>query len=95
MLIYRYYRLAVYCLVGEAYLVNFRRKMQPSVMQAEGTFVMRDPRCAELGPGASWDRFLSRWLSRLPRRQHEKIVDIFETLLVGRQSKANRHYLFL
>jgi transcriptional regulator with XRE-family HTH domain len=30
-------------------------------------------------------------VSRLPRRQQEKIVDIFETVLAGQQSKANGH----
>jgi transcriptional regulator with XRE-family HTH domain len=30
-------------------------------------------------------------VSRLPRRQQEKIVEIFETVLAGQQSKANGH----
>jgi transcriptional regulator with XRE-family HTH domain len=30
-------------------------------------------------------------VSALPRRQQEKVIDIFETVLVGQQTKANGH----
>jgi transcriptional regulator with XRE-family HTH domain len=39
-------------------------------------------------PGGRIGRLLES-VATLPRRQQEKVIDIFETVLVGQQSKAN------
>ncbi len=39
-------------------------------------------------PGGRLGRLLEN-VSRLPRRQQDKVVDMFETVLAGQQSKAN------
>ena len=41
-------------------------------------------------PGGRLGRIFET-VSRLPRRQQEKVIDMFETVLAGQQSKASSH----
>jgi transcriptional regulator with XRE-family HTH domain len=41
-------------------------------------------------PGGKLGRIIQT-VSRLPRRQQDKVVDMFETVLAGQQSKTNGH----
>jgi transcriptional regulator with XRE-family HTH domain len=43
-----------------------------------------------VSPGGKLGRIVQT-VSRLPRRQQDKVVDMFETVLAGQQSKANGH----